>query len=231
MLTTAELKMRTMIAIILTMCVASGSALAQGWKQYSYPDYSFTIAFPADPKAETTSYQSADGSRAEAHVYSVAQDGAVFKMMVADLSDPASNSPKDEGAVIAHAIKTLSQAGEIKVDIPARINRVFGRQMSITGADGSHASVALFYYNGRLYQLEGTAAPGSDATAAVIRFQQSLVFTGGGSNRSADAGREARRRACPGGPDQAGAGNGAAAGADQPACPPRRNRRENRQPN
>ena len=210
------------------MGVAEGSVLAQGWKQYPYSDYSFTIAFPAEPKTETKPYQDADGRVSEAHVYSVAQDGAVFKMMVVDLSDPASNFPKEEGAVIASAIKTLSQNGEIKVDIPARINRIFGRQLSIAGADGSHSAVALFYYNSRLYQLEGTAAPGSDPTAAVIRFQQSLVFTGGGSNRSADAVREARQRACRGARNQGGASDGAPTTSDQQACPPRRYRRDNR---
>jgi hypothetical protein len=120
----------------------------------------------------------------------------------------------EESAVIDHAIKTLSQGGEIKVNIPARINRVYGRQLSIVGADGSHSSVAVFYHKARLYQIEGKAAgndaAGNDAASYAIRFQQSLVFTGGDTNRP-DAVREARRN-CP--PENAGA-PGAAASDDR----------------
>jgi hypothetical protein len=109
----------------------------------------------------------------------------------------------DETAVIDHAIKTLSQGGEIKVDIPARVSRVYGRQLSIAGSDGSRSSVAIFYFKGRLYQIEGIALPDAkDAGSYVIRFQQSLVFTGGETNRSGDVEREPRR-ACRGGPEGA----------------------------
>jgi hypothetical protein len=41
----------------------------------------------------------------------------------------------------------------------------------------------VFYHKRRLYQIEGTALAGNDATADAIRFQQSLVFTGDASNR------------------------------------------------
>jgi hypothetical protein len=163
-----------LIAFILAVLVAGGTAGAQGWQEYSYPGYSFTVAFPADPKIETTTYQAADGRPVAARVYSVTQDNGVFKMTIADLVSAA----MEESVVIGHAVKTLSQGGEIKLDIAHRISRVYGRQLSIVGADGSRSSVAVFYYKQRLYQIEGKALPtGADATADAIRFQQSLVFT------------------------------------------------------
>jgi hypothetical protein len=193
---TEEIKMRMLV--LAAAVLASAPASAQSWKEYAYPSYSFSVSFPAEPKIETTTYQAADGRSVQARVYSVAQDGAVFKMTIVELADPAA----DESAVLDHAVKTLAGSGEIKVDIPARINRVFGRQLSIVGQDGSHSTAAVFYHKGRLYQIEGDiSATGSDAQA--IRFQQSLVFTGGESNRSSDADGQGRRR-CRGGPDNAG---------------------------
>jgi hypothetical protein len=59
---------------------------------------------------------------------------------------------------------------------PQRIGRVFGRNLSILGTDGSHSTAAVFFYMSRLYEIEGTAL-GSDANADVVRFTQSLVFT------------------------------------------------------
>jgi hypothetical protein len=164
-----------LVALILAACAAvagGGPAAAQSWKEYSYPDYAFTVSFPAEPKVEAAIYQAADGRPAPARVYSAAKDGGVFKMTVVDLA----NATLDETAVIGHAVKTLSQGAEIKLDIPHRISRVYGRQLSIQGADGSRSSIALFYYKQRLYQIEGKALA-TGTTSDAIRFQQSLVFT------------------------------------------------------
>jgi hypothetical protein len=199
-------KMR-LIAFALAAFVASGPAAAQSWQEYSYPAYSFTVAFLADPQIETTTYQVADGRSVEARVYSVRQNNGVFKVTVAELA----NTNLEESAVIDHAIKSLSEGGEVKINIPHRIYKVYGRQLSILGADGSRSTVAVFDYNGRLYQIEGKALPGGDVTD-IIRFQQSLVFTDGGSNRSPDAIR-AIREACRG---AAGVAN--PAGPDDPRC-------------
>jgi hypothetical protein len=57
--------------------------------------------------------------------------------------------------------------------------------LSIAGRDGSRSSIAVFYYQRRLYQIQGVALPsGGDATADAIRFQQSLVFTNNAANRT-----------------------------------------------
>jgi hypothetical protein len=156
--------------------LAATPAAAQSWKEYSYPDYAIAVSFPAAPAVETVSYPIADGATAPAQVYSVAQDNGVFKMTVVDLDAAA-----QESVVMDHAVATLSQNAEVKVNIPARVGRVYGRQLSLAGADGSRSSVALFVHNQRLYQIEGKALPGGDdATAEAIRFQQSLIFTDGG---------------------------------------------------
>ena len=139
------------------------------------------------------------------HVYSVSQNDSVLKVTVAELG----NTGLDESAVIDHAAKTLSQGGEVKINIPHRVYQVYGRQLSILGADGSRSTVALFDFNGRLYQIEGKMLRGGNPLD-MLRFQQSLVFTGGGSNRSAEAIR-AIREGCRG-----AAAN--PAGLDDPRC-------------
>jgi hypothetical protein len=207
------------IVFILAALVCGGPAVAQNWQEYSYSDQFFAVAFPADQQTETTTYQVADDRPVEAHVYAVYQDTAVFKVTVAEVADTG----LEESAVIDHAIRTLSEGGEVKVNIPHRVNRVFGRQLSIAGADGIRSMVAVFDYKGRLYQIEGRSVS-TENGAAAIRFVQSLVFTGGGSNRSPDEIRAARA-ACrgTGGPEIA-----AAPGAEAPdggRCHDRRRQR------
>jgi hypothetical protein len=175
-----------LIIFLFAMLVAGTAAEAQSWQEYAYPTYSFSVAFPSEPKVETTSYAAPGGRIAAAHVFSVTQNDAVFEMTVVELPG------MEENAVIEYAIKTHAQGGDIKLDIPARVARVYGRQLSIVGVDGARSSVAVFYLNGRLYQIEGKAVSGNEAASYAIRFQQSLVFTGGETNRP-DIVREARR--------------------------------------
>jgi hypothetical protein len=173
-LSTDRMTRRVAFTLALAMFAGIGPAAAQSWKEYSFPNDSFAVSFPMPPKIEKTSYQTADGRSVDARVYSVARGNAVFKMMVVDLS----SSETDEAAVIDHAITRLSQVGEITVNIPARVARVLGRQLSIEKADGGRSSIGLFYHQRRLYQIEGTALPtGEDATGEAIRFAQSLIFT------------------------------------------------------
>jgi hypothetical protein len=191
------------IAFIVAVLATGGPAAAQSWKEYAYPDYAFAVSFPANPEIETTTYPAADGRAVPAHVYSVTQDGSVFKMTVVELPDSAS----EESAVIDHAIKTLSQGGEIKLNIPARVSRVFGRQLSVVEANGSRSSVALFYHDSRLYQIEGKSLPPGNATADAIRFQQSLMFTDSSNGPAGDRGpgqRQRRERDGPRGADTRG---------------------------
>jgi hypothetical protein len=182
-----EQKMRLIVLSLAAACAAIFPAAAQSWKEVSYPAYAISLNFPADPQVETTTYQVADGRSVEAHVYSVNHDNVVLKLTVAELG----NTGLDEAVVMDHAIKTLAQGGEIKINFPHRIYSVYGRQLSIAGADGSRSTVALFDYKGRLYQIEGKALAGGNSTD-VLRFQQSLVFTDGGSNRSPEYIRSVR---------------------------------------
>ena len=201
--------MRT-IALVLAAFVASAPAAAQSWKEYPYPDYAFSVAFPADPQIETTTYQVADGRSVPARVYSARQNNGVFKVTVADLA----NTGLQETAVIDHAVKMLSQGNEVKVDFPHRIYQVYGRQLSLVGKDGSRSTVAVFDTNGRLYQIEAKILPGGNDTD-LIRFQQSLIFDRDKvSNRSQDTIR-AIKEACSG---PAGNVPNNPAGLDDPRC-------------
>jgi hypothetical protein len=167
-----RLDVRLTACILVALFTASPVA-AQGWKTYRYPAYSCAVAFPADPKVETTTYRAADDRAVEAHVYSVAQGNSVLRMTVIELA----GAPVEDTAAIEHAVSTLTQGHEVKLDIPHHIGAVQGRQLSITRSDGSRSFAAVFYRKWRLYQIEGVAlASDQNALADAIRFQQSIEF-------------------------------------------------------
>jgi hypothetical protein len=164
--------MRLLFFVFTALFVAP--AAAQDWKEFGDPAYSFEVAFPGEPKIESTTLETADGRRVAARLYSVTSARGAFKLTIAELPDRAAQ--KD--AEVDHAAKALAQGGTVMLDIPHRISAVYGRQLSIAGADGSYSSIALFYYRRRLYQIEGKVLPGGDNAAVdAVRFQQSLVFT------------------------------------------------------
>jgi hypothetical protein len=154
------------IAFVAASFVASSPVAAQEWREYAYPDYAFTVVFPANPRAESTTYRLADGRTVPAHVYSVRENNGVFTVTVAEIG----NTGLDENAVVENAIEMLSAGGEVKVNMPHRIYKVYGRQLSIQRADGSRSTVGLFDYNGRLYLIEGKMAAGGNL-ADLLRFQ------------------------------------------------------------
>jgi len=52
-----------LIAFIVALLLLASPAIAKDWMEYAYPDHSFTVAFPAEPRIEPTTYQAADAAR------------------------------------------------------------------------------------------------------------------------------------------------------------------------
>ena len=107
-----------LIPLAAAAFVASTPAVAQSWEEYSYPEYAFSVVFPANPQVETMAYQVAENRSVPARVYSVRQNSSELKVTIADLA----NTGLDETSVIDYAIKTLSAGGEVTFNIPQRID-------------------------------------------------------------------------------------------------------------
>jgi hypothetical protein len=197
-----------LITLILAALVVSAPATAQEWKEYNYPDYRFSLMFPADPEIQATTHEVAPGRSVPARIYSVRRDKGELKMIVADLA----NTGLTENLVIDHAVKTLSSAGEVQVNYPHRIYQAYGRQLSILNRDGSRTTASVFDVGGRLYQIEARVAPGGNELDLVL-FQQSLNFEREMRNRT-DQEVRAIRDSCPGRRDAPFPPGG----ADDPRC-------------
>ena len=59
------------VAFAVAVFVVSGPAAAQSWQEYSYPDYAFSVAFPANPQVDTTTYEVVDHRSVPARIYQV----------------------------------------------------------------------------------------------------------------------------------------------------------------
>jgi hypothetical protein len=170
--------MRLLVGLSTVMGIWASTAAADTWKEYAYPELGFAVSFPADPVKETLSYKAADGTTASETLYSVRDGTDIYKVAVVDLHDATIEAT----TAIGQAVNQLRDNADIRLDIPARVNRNRGRQLSLVGKDDSHSTVALFFADHRLYEIQGTvlAGSGDPNSGDAIRFQQSLRFTGAG---------------------------------------------------
>ena len=163
-------------AVVIPALLFCGGAVAEPWQEYAYTDLGFAVSFPQAPKVESGSYEISGGVRVPARIYSVTRTDGDYRVTIADFT----NRPESDNTIIDRAETHLKRDGKVKVELPARVQAVFGRQLSLNGNDGSHVSAALFVFQRRLYEITGTAAPAAamSGSSDAIRFQQSLRFTG-----------------------------------------------------
>jgi hypothetical protein len=199
------------LAYLLAALLVSSPAAAQ-WKEFSSVPEGFAVAFPAEPDVqEVEKYEIVPGKMVPAKIYSVRYNNGLFKITVADARDAG----LQEAPVLQQAVKNMTQGGQVKIDFPHRIYRIYGRQMSITRPDNSLTTAAAFFANERLYQIESTKFTGGSDTD-LLMFQQSLTFDRNVWNRTPQE-VQAIRAAC----NRGVAGNdapGNPAGIGDPRC-------------
>jgi hypothetical protein len=193
--------MRLIISIAALTILLSAPVQAEGWDEHAYPDAGFAVRFPVDPQVEAGSYETVGGVTVPATVYSARQGNSVYTITVAELA----NTPADQPNAIEDAVSLVLKTGQIKLDVKARINREFGRELSIAEDDGGHSLMGIFFFNHRLYQLRAQVLPPDPeaGSAEALLFQQSLRFTADNGGRAGQGqGRFGRRRFGPGDPQQ-----------------------------
>jgi hypothetical protein len=201
----------TAFAAVLCVALLAGAAQAQDWKEYDYPDAGFAAQFPAQPTVTDIQYR-AGAVTGPAKRYAARLGSADYSIIVADLSA----SPADETTALDAAVKDLAGQGQIKLDVRARIDRQFGREVSVTSQDGGQITTAIFYVGKKLYVLAGRTAP--DGSGLAAHFQQSLEFIGADGKRPRrpeDGGGFGRRGFGPP-PDEVAQGDGGDSGQGGP---------------
>ncbi len=167
--------MRSRAAALAALFLASAPLPATAWDSFSYPDAKFAIQFPAPPKIANGTWRTDTGLDVPARIYAVRAEGVDYGLTIADFTGAAF----DHDSAIKDAVALVSKRGEVKIDVDARINRQYGRELSVIGKDGARSILAIFFFGDRLYVLDGRAYPpdAAGASASLIHFQQSLQFS------------------------------------------------------
>lgn len=171
-----------LIALALAAFIASGPAAAQPiappWKLYPEVTDGFLLTFPGEPDLEFTKWELVPRRPADATVYSVRYNNALFRMTVVDATDTFIK----EDPIVARAIAKISEGGQVRENQPTRVYQIYGRTLSIARSDGTTTLAAVFYASERLYMLEASGP--QSASSDMFRFLRSLSFDRNVKNRT-----------------------------------------------
>jgi hypothetical protein len=193
---------RALALVLAGLLAAPSHAFAAGWEHYAYPDDGFAVQAPAEPMAAKGQFKTQTGLIVPQTVYTARQADIVFQMTVGDFR----GTSVDKQSAIDMAVQQLSAESEIKLNIEARIDAQFGRNLTIAGKDGSRSVAAVFFVNGKLYELVGKSLPPDPLSGSgkAVRFQESLEFIGLGAEARRPENRADGQGPGPGGPDRRG---------------------------
>ncbi len=175
-------------------------ALAASWAHYAFSDDGFAVQAPVEPTPAKGTFKTPSGASVPQITYLGREDDAVFQVTVIDLR----GTSFDKQAALDIGVKALGAEGQITLNVEERIDREFGRNLTIAGADGSRSTASVFFVNGKLYELVGKAlAPDPNAgSGKTMRFQESLELTGLGAEANRPENRPEGQG--PGGPGSPG---------------------------
>jgi hypothetical protein len=166
--------MKAIVAIVLAGLLMPIAADAQEWRTYNFPDSGFTIDFPTAPAVETGTIKDATGVSLPMTRYAARQDRIDYTLSVVDYS----RTNADALTTIIQTERSLNASGKVTAATGARVDRNFGRALTLNGTDGSRSAIAIFFVDKHLYTVVGQALPpnASDEMSDAIRFQESLRF-------------------------------------------------------
>src|SRR5579863_5605621 len=159
------------IAALLALTAPASAA----WHGFISHVYGFAFATPGDLKVEKTTYKGAVAGTLDAVMYSTVQDNIEYKAIVIDTMAQANQS----ATLLGEAEYIFQDGKKVLMDSFARVDRHYGRKLSIDLPNNGGRSIAAFYFvDGRIISLQATVLPanGDYDNPDIARFVDSVTF-------------------------------------------------------
>jgi hypothetical protein len=176
-------------ALVLLMSTPAG---AQEWIEYASPADMFTVNFPGQPKVQDINWETEYRLTIPGHVHRYDDGQSHYSVTVVDYSnvqkihadrvkgctlypDQCGNPYVAElrGAMEYAAWSFLKRDAKVTYYAYGNTDRVEGRRLQLTNADGSRTFAQIHMHENRLYIFEATVPKGNPSPEL---FQQSAGF-------------------------------------------------------
>ena len=164
----------TALAILVGAALMATPAMA-AWRGYISHPLGFSFSAPGELKVEKGIYRGALAGARDTFVYSFVDDDIEYKVVVIDMSDKAN----DAATLLGEAAYNFQAGKKVLMDTFGRVDRQFGRKLTIDLPNNAGRSTAAFYFiNGRIISLQATVLPanGDYDTPEMGRFVDSIAF-------------------------------------------------------
>jgi hypothetical protein len=161
----------TAVAALMALTAPASAA----WRGYISHTFGFAFAAPGELKMEKSSYKGAIAGTRDAIVYSTVDDNIEYKAIVIDTTAVANQS----ATLLGEAEYIFQDGQKLLMDSFARVDRHYGRKLSVDLANNGGRKIAAFYFiNGRIISLQATVLPanGDYDNPELARFVDSITF-------------------------------------------------------
>jgi len=145
------------------------------WHAYISHPLGFAFAAPGELKVEKGTYRGAVAGQRDTLVYRFFDDNIEYKAVIVDMTDMANNA----ASLLGEAEYLFQEGKKVLVDTFGRLDRQFGRKLTIDLPNNAGRTTAAFYFiNGRIISLQATVLPanGDYDTPDLGRFVESITF-------------------------------------------------------
>ena len=159
--------------------LSSSASFAQGWREYVSRDEFFMLGMPVEPQITEATYRAASGALLPAKMFVATEGQSVFSATVVHYMNA---SAEDVEGALEQAVQSFrSRPGEVTYDRPQVMEGLPGHMIYLLNPDQSRTAAGIFLHAGpsehggpgRLYILDGNAAPGEPSP---IHFPQSFLL-------------------------------------------------------
>jgi hypothetical protein len=183
---------RLFLLVPIVLFLLPGVGRGQEWIEYVSRDDLFTVNFPAQPTVSTVDWKTEYGLTLPAHVhrydtanshylvtvvsYSEVQKIHADRLRGCTLYPDQCNNPSEgelRGAMEYAAWQFLKRDAKVTYYAYGNTERIEGRRLQLTNADGSRTFGEIHMHENRLYIFEATVPKGAPSPEL---FQQSVGF-------------------------------------------------------
>src|SRR5262245_65817245 len=147
--------MRLVALAILAGITLAGMTVpaAAQWRGYISHPLGFAFAAPGQLKVEKGTYDSAKAGKRDTLTYAFADDNIEYKVVVIDMR----GAENDSANLLGEAMFSFQNGKTLMMDAFGRVDRQFGRKLTIDLPNNGGRSLACFYFiNGRILSLQAT---------------------------------------------------------------------------
>lgn len=168
------MRLMTLVGVASAAYIATVLSAAAAWNSYISHPLGFSFEAPGALKTAKTSYEAPVAGKRDAMTFTASEDGIEYKVTVVDMTPVANKA----ASLLGEATYRFQDGKTLKMDAFGRVDRQFGRKLTIDLPNNGGRSTAAFYFiNGRLIELQATAQPGGDYDSPDMgRFIDSVAF-------------------------------------------------------